>query len=195
MSTIDTSTWNPDADLNTAIEGIPLNSDASIAQTWQALRILMAAVKGDGDTIKGLLADAVDGVLQTKIYPVGSTYFSLTDSRNPNVILGFGTWAKIEGRFLLGASSSYAADSTGGEATHALTENEMPKHYHDALRYKTPTAQKFGCNSGSLTDTSWKMPYNGGAAQDYIVTGYAGNSEAHNNMPPYLAGSLWRRTA
>lgn len=195
MSTIDTSTWNPDADLNESIEGIPLNADAGIAQTWQALRVLMAAVKGDGDAIKGLLADAVDGVLQTKIYPVGSTYFSLTDSRNPSVILGFGTWTAIEGRFLLGTSSSYAADSTGGEAAHTLTESEMPQHYHDSLRYQSPTAAKFGCNSGNLPDTNWTVPWNGGQAQDYYVTGYAGGSQAHNNMPPFLAGYLWRRTA
>ena len=60
MSTIDTSTWNPDADLNTEIGGIPLNSNASIAQTWQALRILMAAVKGDGDAIKAMI-DVMQG--------------------------------------------------------------------------------------------------------------------------------------
>ncbi len=56
MSTVDTSSWNPDADLNTAIEGIPLNSNAGIAQTWQALRVLMAAVKGDGDAIKAMVS-------------------------------------------------------------------------------------------------------------------------------------------
>ena len=60
MSTIDTSTWNPDADLNTEIEGIPLNADAGIAQTWQALRVLMAAVKGDGDAIKAMI-DVMQG--------------------------------------------------------------------------------------------------------------------------------------
>ena len=60
MSTIDTSTWNPDADFNVEIEGIPLNSDASIAQTWQALRALMAAVKGDGDAIKSMI-DVMQG--------------------------------------------------------------------------------------------------------------------------------------
>lgn len=141
------------------------------------------------------LQDALDTMLKTKIYPVGSTFFSLTDSRNPATILGFGTWAKIEGKFLLGASSSYAADSTGGEATHTLTESEMPKHYHDSLRYKTPTASKFGCNSGTLSDTSWTVPYASGKGQDYYVTGNTGGSQAHNNMPPYLAGYLWRRTA
>ena len=141
------------------------------------------------------MQDALESMLQDKIYPVGSTYFSLTDSRNPNTILGFGTWTAIEGRFLLGASSSYAADSTGGEATHTLTESEMPQHYHDSLRYQSPTAAKFGCNSGTLSDTSWTVPYASGQGQDYYVTGNTGGSQAHNNMPPYLAGFLWRRTA
>lgn len=43
MSTIDTSTWNPDPALNESIGDIPLNSNASIAQTWQAIQMLMAA--------------------------------------------------------------------------------------------------------------------------------------------------------
>lgn len=195
MSTVDTSSWNPDADLNTAIEGIPLNSDAGIAQTWQALRILMAAVKGDGDAIKGLLADAVDGVLQTKIYPVGSTFFSLTDSRNPSVILGFGTWAKIEGRFLLGASSSHAADSTGGEAAHTLTASELPDPAtYLAVQYAwegTGDASGSGNWRFSVTqrqNVSW-------STIGRIKSTSASTGQPHNNMPPYLAGYLWRRTA
>ena len=60
MSTIDTSTWNPDADLNVEIDGIPLNADAGIAQTWQALRILMAAVKGDVNAVKAMI-DVMQG--------------------------------------------------------------------------------------------------------------------------------------
>lgn len=43
MSTIDTSTWNPDPALNESIGDIPLNESASIAQTWQAIQMLMAA--------------------------------------------------------------------------------------------------------------------------------------------------------
>ena len=193
MSTIDTSTWNPDADLNTAIEGIPLNSDASITQTWQALRILMAAVKGDGDAIKGLLADAVDGVLQTKIYPVGSTFFSLTDSRNPNAILGFGTWTAIEGKFLLGASSSYAADSTGGEATHTLTASELP----DPAQC---LALQYAWNNSADGTGSWRIIVGNHSATMWSGAGRIKSTSAaigqpHNNMPPYLAGYLWRRTA
>lgn len=193
MSTIDTSTWSPDADLNVEIEGIPLNADAGIAQTWQALRVLMAAVKGDGDAIKELLADAVDGVLQTKIYPVGSTYFSLTDSRNPNVILGFGTWTAIEGRFLLGASSSYAADSTGGEASHTLTASELP----DPTQY---LAVQYVFANSVASSGNWRIVV-GNASSDLwsgagkIKSTSSTIGQAHNNMPPYLAGYLWRRTA
>ena len=43
-------------------------------------------------------------------------------------------WTKIEGRFLLGASSAYKVNSIGGEATHKLTVNEMPSHTHSGKK-------------------------------------------------------------
>lgn len=55
----------------------------------------------------------------------------------------------IAGRFLLGCNSTYPAGSTGGEATHKLTIDEMPSHYHtlgyDARKNATSLA-----DSGSL---------------------------------------------
>ena len=45
-------------------------------------------------------------------------------------IYGGVTWKKIEGRFLLGSSSSYAVDSTGGSATNILTTANLPSHSH-----------------------------------------------------------------
>lgn len=48
---------------------------------------------------------------------------------NPGNTIG-DTWAKIESRFLLGQSSSYAIGATGGAATHTLTVKEMPSHSH-----------------------------------------------------------------
>lgn len=50
------------------------------------------------------------------IYPVGSIYMS-TRSTNPGTFLG-GTWNRLQGRFLIGASSTYGAGSTGGNTTH-----------------------------------------------------------------------------
>lgn len=61
-------------------------------------------------------------------YPVGSIYVS-TSGTSPATLFG-GTWEQIHGRFLLGASSSHSAGSTGGEETHKLTTAEMPAHSH-----------------------------------------------------------------
>ena len=61
-------------------------------------------------------------------YPVGSIYMSV-NSTNPGELFG-GTWEQIQGRFLLGQGSGYSAGAIGGEANHALSDNEMPSHRH-----------------------------------------------------------------
>lgn len=63
---------------------------------------------------------------------IGSVIMSTTLDTEEKVIAIYGgtSWEKIEGRFLLGASSSYAVNSTGGEATHKLTTKEIPAHTH-----------------------------------------------------------------
>ena len=73
---------------------------------------------------------AVLQVLQA-VYPVGSIYCSY-GSTSPAVLFGFGSWTKIEGRFLLGANSTYGLGSTGGAATVTLTVNQIPAHNHSA---------------------------------------------------------------
>ena len=73
---------------------------------------------------------AVLQVLQA-VYPVGSIYCSYGNT-SPAVLFGFGTWQKIEGRFLLGANSTYSLGSTGGAATVALTVAQLPAHRHGA---------------------------------------------------------------
>ena len=115
-------------------------------------------------------------------YPVGAIYLSVTDA-NPDALFG-GTWERIGGRFLLGADSTYAAASTGGEAEHTLTVGEMPKHNHDVDNLNA---------SGNAT------PFMTVQAQDKrgfggnVQTMYAGGGKAHNNMPPYLAVYMWQR--
>ena len=62
------------------------------------------------------------------IYPVGSIYISVTDT-SPAALFG-GTWEQLKDKFLLAAGDTYAAGSTGGEAAHKLTNDEMPSHSH-----------------------------------------------------------------
>lgn len=64
-----------------------------------------------------------------KVYPVGSIYIS-ANSTNPGTLFG-GTWTALDqGRVLIGANSTYAAGTTGGEFTHTITTDEMPSHAH-----------------------------------------------------------------
>ena len=136
------------------------------------------------------------------IYPVGSLYLSAADT-DPGVLFG-GTWERIRDRFLLAAGSTYAAGSSGGEATHTLTENELPAHAHDPANeagyygfitnsQKAFTVGDMGVQSGS----GRYYPY-APAAFDIsrnTKTGSVGGGKAHNNMPPYLAVYVWQRTA
>lgn len=117
-------------------------------------------------------------------YPVGSIYLSVNDT-DPATLFG-GTWERIGGRFLLGADDTYAAGSTGGEAEHTLTIDEMPKHNHEIDNLNA---------SGNAT------PYMTVSAQDKkgyggnVQTMFAGGGKPRNNMPPYLAVFMWKRVS
>lgn len=105
-------------------------------------------------------------------------------------VYGGDTWTKIEGMFLLGQSSSYPINSTGGEATHTLTGNEMPNHTHANKVNTQFHPQKDPSNTYG---SAWAVD---GATNNlnYSMT-YAGGGAAHNNMPPYKAVYIWERTA
>ena len=126
------------------------------------------------------------------LYPIGSIYISTNRNFNPNTSWG-GTWVKTaEGRCLIGANDTYLLGSTGGEAEHTLTSDEMPRHSHGIYGADS--------RSGSITldkptfsylDTGQKTTYTSGI----LGTELTGGGSAHNNMQPYLAVYMWERTA
>lgn len=117
-------------------------------------------------------------------YPVGAIYLSVTNV-NPATLFG-GTWERIGGRFLLGADSTYAAGSTGGEAAHTLTADEMPRHNHEIDNLNA---------SGSATPFMTVQAQDNKGFGGNVQTMYAGGGKAHNNMPPYLAIYMWQRVS
>lgn len=136
------------------------------------------------------------------IYPVGSLYLSAVDT-DPGVLFG-GTWERIRDRFLLAAGSTYAAGSSGGEATHTLTENELPAHAHDPANeagyygFITNSQKAFAVGDMGVQSGSGRYYPYAPAAFDIsrnTKTGSVGGGKAHNNMPPYLAVYVWQRTA
>ena len=62
------------------------------------------------------------------MYPVGRTIIC---DHNPEADYPWQTWEQdFKDCFPLGAGDTYAAGTTGGEATHKLTVSEMPAHSH-----------------------------------------------------------------
>ena len=174
------------------------------------------------------------------IYPVGSIYMSAV-ATSPATLFG-GVWEALdEGRVLIGANSTYAAGSTGGEATHTLTAAEMPSHTHsgttdsagahthtrgtmditgslvapgisssfyDATGAFTPKGSRnqndprhYSSNGAYNTvnfiaSNTWTGSTSSAGAHTHTISlNNAGGGNAHNNMQPYLAVYMWKRTA
>lgn len=116
-----------------------------------------------------------------RAYPVGSIYLAYNHT-NPGTLFG-GTWVRLENAFLWASGASATIGQTGGESTHTLTIDELPSHSHGSVYSGMGTGTK---NTAWLASGGDKMVY--GAL-------YAGGGQAHNNMPPYIQISAWRRTA
>lgn len=143
----------------------------------------VAVIDGSG----WIYSRALSSLILEAVYPVGSIYMSV-NSTSPATLFG-GTWEAIQGKFLLGANSStYKAGSTGGEAAHTLTESEMPSHKHSIWFPNDGGEQSAEIG---YPDAGSKNTYYAEASK----TSGTGGGAAHNNMPPYLAVYIWKRTA
>ena len=133
------------------------------------------------------------------VYPVGSIYMS-ANATSPASFLG-GSWERIQGRFLLAASSSYTAGSTGGEATHTLTEAELPEISGTFGGTSSGNAWGVLGTSSGVFSRSDPIPAptntekSSTSTRNATVSMSFGSGQAHNNMPPYLAVYVWKRTA
>ena len=158
-----------------------------------------------GETTYDLEDHRISSIVDV-FYPVGSIYMSV-NSANPSTLFG-GTWEQIEDTFLLAAGQTYTAGDTGGEAEHTLTTDEMPKHRHYPYgetesgngNWRFPNIRDRSSISGKMELTSGTGMYGFASNSTWndtsisAVTGNTGGNQAHNNMPPYLAVYMWKRT-
>lgn len=121
-------------------------------------------------------------------FPIGSRYITESADINPNTILGFGTWERFKGLVALGIDENdvdlNAVGKKGGEKTHILTIEEMPKHSHTgapAIYRANEVRQETEINAQT-------------GRQGY--TNETGGSQPHNNLQPYeVVGYMWIRRA
>jgi len=132
-----------------------------------------------------------------KIYPIGSVHIT-TNSVNPSNYFD-GEWERIQDTFLLASGTTYANGSTGGSATVTLTsaQSGVPAHNHTYAH--TDTTYKANTTSrkpGTATAANYVTSITGTANNTTKTSNNntaANASQAHENMPPYLAVYMWER--
>lgn len=123
----------------------------------------------------------VSGSIFDAIYPVGSIYIAYNKD-NPSKWFG-GEWDRIENAFLWAIDDSGTIGKRDGEKTHTLTVNELPVHSHGSV---------YSQNAAGTKSQAWYSSSGDKLAYGVVETG---GGAAHNNMPPYIQVSVWRRTA
>lgn len=75
-------------------------------------------------------------------------YWASNDPTSPASFIG-GTWERVEGEFIMGASSAYPVGTTGGSATHTQTTAEMPSHSHSGSTGSAGSHSHSGSTGGA----------------------------------------------
>lgn len=178
-----------DSDIRSAITA----DGASGATAYYVVLAYITIASGTTDITSNMIEDGPTAVVKST-FPIGSIYMSVSPT-NPTYLFG-GTWVQLKDTFLLSAGDNYTAGNTGGEATHILTEQEIPAHRHKIggagggdgtgeggylARYSTSSDYPYSLRSNNTDPTYWS-------------TSSVGSGQAHNNMPPYLVVYMWKRT-
>lgn len=125
-------------------------------------------------------------------HPVGSLYIS-ENPTSPAELYG-GTWERVKGKFIMGASDTYPAGSTGGSATHTQTINEIASHEH-SYSFTVGNAiagSDFVYFRNGQFSTGSK---DGDSYKSYYATTSVGKSKPMNILNPYYSMYIWRRVA
>lgn len=140
------------------------------------------------NSMSGIIDD-LNNTINALIPAIGEIYIT-TSNEDPSVKFPGTVWEQIKDTFLLASGDLYTLGSIGGESEHTLTIDEIPSHSHSYKRHEfdrndtdPDTGEDvYGANNKTL-----------GARMG--VTEFTGGGQPHNNMPPYLAVSIWKRVA
>lgn len=128
-------------------------------------------------------------------HPIGSLYIS-ENATSPGELYG-GTWERIEGKFIMGASDTYPAGSTGGSATHTQTINEVAPHTHLQRLW---TRGSGGSEVMGFASDQYSV-FSASASAMILNSGSTGeNYNPNGTLPmdilnPYYSMYIWRRVA
>lgn len=112
------------------------------------------------------------------------------DPTSPASFIG-GTWERIEGKFIMGASDTYPAGSTGGNNTVPINRDNLPKVALDV--YGIYQIKETGEAIDMLTFKG--QTANSGEWSKIAETSEIGSGIPLNILPHYYSMYIWRRVA
>lgn len=126
-------------------------------------------------------------VLFLLMHPKGALFDS-DDPTSPAELYG-GTWERIEGKFIMGASDTYPAGSTGGSATHTQTVGEMARHSHT-----------LDLSNAGIEDDEYEYTVSYSRNKKITIAATRaiqanGGNDPMNILNPYYSAYIWRRVA
>ena len=113
---------NAPADAKATGDALVGKADKSIVQDENGNAIFYSKAEVEAKIKEILAAQREEDLAKVR-------YWVSDDPTSPASFIG-GTWERVEGEFIMGASSAYPVGTTGGSATHTQTVAEMPSHNH-----------------------------------------------------------------
>lgn len=162
----------------------PTGAEAGLDDQY-GYNYLMRQVNNAQKALKALAAQREEDLARIK-------FWASDDPTSPASFIG-GTWERIEGKFIMGASDTYPAGSTGGSATHTQTKDELANHTHgygnqysgnahfDKWQFYIPDVVQITEDEGK--DCAWAVTTNTGSGKPMDI------------LNPYYSMYIWRRVA
>lgn len=156
---------------------------------------LMKQVNNAQKALKALVAQQEEDRARIK-------FWVSPDPTSPAELFG-GAWERIKGKFIIGASDTYPAGSTGGSATHVQTVNEIVPHEHLVGAYgNMDWALWNGAGEGKLFSYKNTLEFSATAnstgrknIRGFVGTDTVGDGQPMDILNPYYSVYIWRRVA
>lgn len=150
---------------------------------------LMKQVNNAQKALKALAAQREEDLAKIK-------FWASDDPTSPASFIG-GTWERIEGKFIMGASDTYPAGSMGGSATHTQARNEVAPHTHLQRLWVRGSG---GSEVMGFSADQYSV-FSASASATILNSGSTGENYNQNGtlpmdiLNPYYSMYIWRRVA